>query len=194
MALDLAGLIAGPIVGFLGGLVNQVAAYKNKKLDIEFETTKFTYQKEMAQIQYTQAVELTRLEQEGRERITQMEGEITLKKEDYASLRAALDADRATYLPQSAILNNSIVVFMLAVVDSTRGLVRPIITGFLVWSLWRLSTTTMAAVSTLNIGQRDQLLANVTEATTFGIVQLALTAIGYWFGSRSSIETFTKKS
>lgn len=188
---DVIGLIAGPIVGFLGGLVNQIAAYKNKKLDMELEVVRAKNTIELENLRYLNAQRITELEQAGRERLTEMEGEISLRKADRDGLVAAMENDRATYLPPGVAFNNKVVIFMLATVDVVRGLIRPAITAFLVVILWRLNVTTLEALSTLSPEAIDRMLPNIADASTFGVIQLALTAVGYWFGSRSSVETFT---
>ena len=188
--LDIAGLIAGPLIGFLGGLVNQVAAYKNKQLDLQLEEMRSRNALEMESLKHAHTKDIAIIEQEGRERLTEMEGEITLRQEDMKNLANAFNNDRATYLPPGAAVNNKIVIFMLALVDFIRGMIRPAITVFLVYTLWHLNVSTLTALQKLSPSAIDLLLPNIVEASTFGVIQLALTAVGYWFGSRSSAETF----
>lgn len=91
----------------------------------------------------------------------------------YASMNAALAADRATYSDRFKELG-PVAKGALVAVDVVRGLTRPGLTVVLVCFVGYLMAT---------IPTTDPLYQAVVE----GVLSLAFTAVGFWFGARGSL-------
>jgi len=103
------------------------------------------------------------------------------------ALNASIAADRATY--SEKIVDKmgggaAVVGFLLALVDVIRGLVRPAITLYFVYfvaKLWAdVKVDILAKIKTVGETMGVMLTVRVVDAALF----LALTAVGWWFGTR----------
>jgi hypothetical protein len=97
----------------------------------------------------------------------------------YAALTAAHEADRATYSERLGDLGPK-TRFLLVIVDVVRGLTRPSLTILLVAYVGQLMVT---------IPTSDAMYQMIVE----GVLTLAFTAVGFWFGARGTLPTGLKK-
>lgn len=188
MVESIVGLIAGPIVGAIGGVVNQYMAYKVKGLEIKDNANKRAHDKEMAALQFAREKAITSLEIAGRERQTIVEGEIDIAKIDLSNLGLAIGADKAAYLDPEAQKRSPWIAGLMAVVDFIRGLIRPLLTAFLAYGVWRMTKALIAIAQSGNDGVIDPAVAgDLLRYTVIAVLQLAAVAIGYWYGSRPTV-------
>jgi len=101
------------------------------------------------------------------------------------ALKASIAADRATYSEKIADkIGRAAAGFLLALVDVIRGLVRPAIPLYFVYfiaKLWAdVKVDILAKMQTVGETMGAMLTVRVVDAALF----LALTVVGWWFGTR----------
>lgn len=172
MLETLLGILASGGTGAIVGLIGSIAI---KWLDLKVLKEKLTVEVKMAEIrtrelelEQSHALALADKEIDKAE----VEGKITL---DVAEMQAFAESQKAQAIRYGGV------------VDSIRGLMRPVITLFLLiastWILYRV----WQMVGGLQALDQDELLAlfkSQIDAMTF----LTMTAVTWWFGSRPSAQ------
>lgn len=172
MLETLLGILASGGTGAIVGLIGSIAA---KWLDLKVLKEKLTVEVKMAEIrtrelelEQSHALALADKEIDKAE----VEGKITL---DVAEMQAFAESQKAQAIRYGGV------------VDSIRGLMRPVITLFLlIASTWILYLV-WQMVGGLQALDQDELLAlfkSQIDAMTF----LTMTAVTWWFGSRPSAQ------
>lgn len=172
MLETLLGILAS---GGTGAIVGLIGSFAIKWLDLKVLKEKLTVEVKMAEIrtrelelEQSHALALADKEIDKAE----VEGKITL---DVAEMQAFAESQKAQAIRYGGV------------VDSIRGLMRPVITLFLLiastWILYRV----WQMVGGLQALDQDELLAlfkSQIDAMTF----LTMTAVTWWFGSRPSAQ------
>lgn len=168
----LASLLSGGLVGLLGSIFTNVTDLFKKrqehkqelalrKLDIEMMDKEYQYQQRSAELEAD-----TRLQESA---------------DDLVS--ASYEHDQRSY---SKGFTPSIVGrFFLVLVDVIRALIRPVLTGFLIWQVHatRLEVQEVlsrAGIAGINLVEALAIYKEVIQMTLF----LASVAITWWFGTR----------
>lgn len=152
--------LSGAVTGFLGSIVNNIYAYKNKKLDLELNKQKFENELALKQISANAIIEV----------------------EDSKAFKEALTSEPQRYYTGN-ILTPIQRWFMLGL-DFVRGLVRPVLT----WYLCTLTTIIYFKAERLIEG--DFLLPTMAFDLANQIINtvlyLTVTCVCFWFGSRGN--------
>lgn len=106
---------------------------------------------------------------------------------DAATRQASYDNDAARFLTPGVLGSKSKPVLLaMAFVDAVRGLIRPVLTGYLVW----ISHAMYSDLQRLLAIKGDELETAVVKELLVMVIQtllyLASTAMTWWFGSRPS--------
>lgn len=153
-------LLSGAVTGFLGSIVNNIYAYKNKKLDIELEKNRFEHE-----LALKKAI-----------------ADATVEVEDSKAFKEAITSEPQRYYTRT-ILTPVQTWFMLGL-DFLRGLVRPVLTWYL------CTLTTIIYFKAQHLLQGDFILPNMAYDLVNQIINtvlyLTVTCVCFWFGSRGN--------
>lgn len=169
-------IIGGGITGILGVIVQRVADYKNKQLDLELSKQKFEQDVKLRQID----AEIMEKEYAGRNQIAMTEGAAQM---DVADSQAFAASFNGPIRYSENVKPNKTQGFMLVLLDFIRGLVRPMLTIYLC-----LVTTLMYFHARKLMGKEflkpDQAL-ELMKLIIGTVLYLTTTCILHWFGTRN---------
>ena len=182
--LSILGTIAGSIfsggaTGILGVIAQRFADYKNKQLDLQIESQRFTQAVEMKKID----AEIMKQEYAARLSITQTEVAGASDVADSAAFAASYQLEPKKYSSEAAMTpaQNWIMVLL----DALRGSVRPLLTLYLcvlVTAIYVTSRETLRATG--NELSPDQAL-DLFKLTLGTICYVWTTITLWWFGTRN---------
>lgn len=156
----------GVLFGHLFGWLNRREDARTRQFELAHEEKRWAHDLLMRD----KDREMLQEEIKGRAQIASIEAEGTIAQADATALKAAQDADRATYGGGK--------------VDAVRGLVRPILTAALVGVALYVNFVLLSLLQdvwpTLDTGDRLKLSFMALEWLFFQ----AGACIGFWFGSR----------
>lgn len=187
----LTSLLSGGATGLVGLLLQRFFDFKSRAQDLE-----------LVRINHQHALALAQMETErsfrqaaAQERIADIQASAEVRgaeldaqaREDEAAARsyvASLENDRATYLDSSAQKVSRAARIFMGLVDFTRGMVRPVLTAYLVvvahLMFYWVQDLAAKHGSTLSSDQVHDLILQVVAT----LLYLATTAVVWWFGSR----------
>lgn len=162
------GGVLGGIVGLFGTWLK--AREEREKLKVEHEHRKAMRQLDLQEMQAEADLKLRQTETEyaGKQVIAETEANAAMDVAASKALTASYRHDKASY--------------GIRFVDATRGLMRPIITVYLlaIMSLIAWKLYGIEAIAGIDANTAWKLFADVVRDATF----LAVTAVTWWFGSR----------
>lgn len=161
--------------GVLGGLIGLAGAWlkareERAKMELEQQHQKDMRQLDLQEMQAEADLKLRQTETEfaGKQAIAETEAEAAMDVAASQALTASYKHDKATY--------------GIRFVDAIRGLMRPVITIYLLGILsliaWQLYG--IEAIASIDAQTAWKLFSDVVRDATF----LAVTAVTWWFGSR----------
>lgn len=173
MIEGLASLLSGGITGILGGAISNIFDFfkeraqrkheiEMRKLDLDEMDREYKFQRSMAEAEHEHQIE---------------EKSIDLQQESYLH-------DQAQYSKhfdiQSIWLKGPLVF-----VDLVRGLVRPILTGYLIWLVWDTRAEIQQVLTEAGVDKLNPAVALELYGSTVNmILYLSGTALAWWFGTR----------
>ena len=188
----MASVFSGGATGLLGVIFQRYFDYKNKQQDIEVVRLNLANAIELKKIE----IEQTAREWEGRAEVAKVQGDATVAAamEARAGVEAQADAqvlevsygnDEARYLTEAVIKGKSKwLKFTMSAVDTIRGLVRPLLTVYLVavahWMYNDMHALLEARGAALTAEQVQTLAMQIIGT----LLYLATTAVVWWFGTR----------
>lgn len=170
-------LISGGLIGVIGSIFTNIFDFFKKRQDNK------------------QEIELRRLdiqmmdkEYQSRERIASINMETEMEKSADAILTASYAADRATYANKSKL--GPVSNFLMVLVDLIRGLVRPVMTAYMVWEVHHMRGTVEQIIATTGLDAMTAPVAMdiyqmIVDMTLF----LAAASFTWWFGTRLKNQT-----
>ena len=156
----LSSMLAGGATGLLGNFINKFFDYKRRDQAHRHELEMLKAERE-----------ITKLEIEGRERVAEIQSESAEAVASFQAMEASFEHDQAQYSERVDKLTERQSGW-LVFVDVVRGLTRPALTIFLVFSLLAVYR-----------GTTNELLE---DRIVVALVYLATVAVTWWFGSRPS--------
>ena len=169
---------SGGITGLLGGLVNVVGDYFKARENNRHDEA-------MADKDIT----ITELESKRDVSVAKLEAEAEETKQDAQLMAKSYEADKRRYLSKSGMKDrgwvSSLVVFLMGFVDFVRGMTRPVLTGYMCY------VTTLIYFKTQEVTGshiNEETAGELMRVVTVGMVYLTMTAVGWWFGSRSKVQ------
>lgn len=180
----LTGIFGGGATGLLGVLLQRYFDGKKAAQDIE-----------LTRLQLDAARETRKLELEAQERMAanaaaaqqlqaQLDAHAREVDADTAAYTASVASDRATYLAADAQQQSRVARWLMAVVDTARGLMRPAVT------VYSLVLLTMLAAWVRELHQRTALVLTaaqqheLTMQVVGTVIYLSTTCVVWWFGVR----------
>jgi len=187
----LTSVLSGGATGLLGILVQRWFDMKSEGQKIEIIKLNHQNAKEMRQLELIQLQKTIEgkiaVAQEEREAIigqAHAEERARAYEADAVMFKASVDADRATYLDHAAQQKYTWAAFAMGMVDWARGMVRPILTAYLVIVAhlmfnWAREFTEKYGTG-LTASDAKDILLKIIEV----LLYLATVAVVWWFGTR----------
>ncbi len=173
----IAAIFGGGATGLLGSFIGKIFDYFHTKAE-------YAHRERMAE------VEMQHLKMEIERDVVVARAEAMAKMEEAAAKTQAASyaADKRAYLPSSAISGGDRgIIWLMALVDFIRGLIRPALTLFLSVVAWLIYRQTAVILETAGRNITPQQAYDLNRTVTLGLLYLAFTAVGWWFGSRTQI-------
>jgi len=178
------GVLSGGATGLLGVLLQRYFDMKSKSQDLEVLRLNHANAQALANIESARAERRAEADEAIADRKAQADEEAAYAK----AMVASYDHDKATYLPPSALGGRgfmaSLIRFMFAFVDFTRGMIRPGLTLYLIvvtTMMYRMVDARLEAMGAA-ITATQLLELQVQIAAT--ILYCATTCVVWWFGAR----------
>jgi len=172
--LDFLGAIGsvatGGVTGLIGAGISQFMEHKKQK-------TEYQHQLENRRLDMEMMVKKADLAKEEK----QIDADIVADQEAGKDFRESFSNDRASYSDPTRA--GVIVSFLLGVVDTVRGLIRPSSTIFFCVITYRLSIQLLDTLGGVQNLPPDQLL-DMLNRVIQTILYLTTTCILWWFGTR----------
>lgn len=171
------GILSGGATGLIGVGLQRFFDFKAKQQEIE-----------VVKLQLENAKELAKIESERSTRAAEMDMEARFSEADSRAMVASFQADKAAYLDPTAQQRKgwvgALAVFLMAVVDFSRGILRPGMTAYLcglvtLMFFWVRELATQYGVK-LTPEQTMQLMTQIIAT----ILYVFTTTSVWWFGAR----------
>lgn len=181
----LTGAATGGFTALFGGITGIVGAWIRNKHDLEV----MRFQSAEAAKGRQHDLDLIEREAASAEKIALIQYDETRLTADSNSLQASIESESqgATWSKDwSSKIKGfwaGLIAFLLALVDVIRGLIRPVITGALVWQTHEIFVTILTFVGGLG-GLPQATASTVIVRVVDMILYLTCMAVGWWFGSR----------
>jgi len=175
--LDIVGsVLTGGATGLIGVAVQRAADYANKKLDIQkaAQDNQFELEKRKVDLQMTNA------EWAGREHVAQTEGESAKDVAESNAFAESLKAASIRYSDQVKPTTGQ--GWLLIVLDTVRGLVRPGLTIYLCAITTVVYLQARSVMGTFLSSDQAYELTNTIVRT---ILYLTTVCVLWWFGTRN---------
>lgn len=188
----LSSIISGGATGLLGIIIQRFFDMKSKSQDLELLAINNAHALAMAdkEIERTTAEWNARKDiatEEVRGRIEEADRVVQQHEADAAAViqEASYEADKATYLTPGVLRSKSrMVTWTMALVDATRGLIRPVLTAFLVWVAFAMYLDMQAILAKYGHELPIAVAQELTLQVMSTLLYLATVAVVWWFGTR----------
>lgn len=181
----LSAILSGGATGLLGVLIQRWFDMRNRAQDLELVKLNHAQALAMADKEWAGKQALGQLDLAGREVEARALVEQAQAQADGQVQAASYAHDGAKFLTSAALRSRSrVVLWSMALVDAARGLVRPVLTGYLVWVSHSMYRDLQAMLE--RYGQ--QLPATTVRELLLQVIgtllYLATVAVVWWFGTR----------
>ena len=185
-------VFSGGATGLVGVLFQRFFDYKTKQQDLELVKINNEHARLLAQMEVdkaaraAQAAEHVADEQaEAQVRSAELDAQARADEAAAKQYIASVEADRATYLDPKAQARSRFARIMMTIVDSVRGLIRPVLTIYLIV----LATVMFAWAKDLATPEGQSLIdaetaKEMVKAIINTLLYLATTCVVWWFGVR----------
>lgn len=197
-AFDLLGVVfSGGATGLIGVLFQRYFDYKGKQQDLELVRINNEHARLLAQMDVekanraAQASEHVADEQaEAQIRSAELDAQARADEAAARSYVASIEADRATYLDPKSQAKSRFARIMMTIVDSVRGLIRPVLTIYLVILAtvmfnWAKAIASPGSVVAADVAKSAELVKTIVDT----LLYLATTCVVWWFGVRPTAKT-----
>ncbi|MGC2166365.1 MAG: hypothetical protein WA632_10155 [Gallionella sp.] len=196
--LSVLGVVfSGGATGLVGVLFQKFFEYKAKQQDLELVRINNEHARQLAQMD----VEKAKTAAQATEHVADMEAEAQMRsaeldaqaRADEAAARdyaASIESDRATYSDPKLQSRSKFARNMMTIVDSVRGLIRPVLTVYLViiatvMFFWAKDLAAPSGASVLDPASAAVIVKSVIDT----LMYLATTCVVWWFGVRPTAKT-----
>lgn len=193
----LSSILSGGATGLLGIVIQRFFDAKSKSQDLELVKINNAHALALAD----KEVAKVETEWKAREKIADKDLEARIQEATQATARAESEAsaivqqasyaaDKASYLTTAALKSKSrLVMWLMAGTDAVRGLIRPVLTGYLVVVVHMMYADMQKLMSgygaTLPHSVVQELLLQIIST----LLYLATVAVVWWFGTRPPTPT-----
>lgn len=190
-------MFSGGATGLIGVLLQRYFDYKGKQQDLELVRINNEHARLLAQME----VEKANRAAEATERVAEAQADAQVRsaeleaqaRADEAAARAyvaSVESDRATYLDPRAQSRSAFARVMMTLVDSVRGLIRPVLTLYLVilatvMFYWAQGLVPESGPGALEAAKAAEIVKTIIDT----LLYLATTCVVWWFGVRPTAKT-----
>lgn len=188
---------SGGATGLIGVLFQRFFDLKAKQQDLELVRINNEHARLLAQME----VEKANRAAQASENVAEMQAEAQMRsaeldaqaKADEAAARvyiASVDADRATYLDAKTQSRSKFARVMMTIVDSVRGLIRPVLTLYMVIIAtvmfhWAKDLAAPGGTSVVDTSKAADIIKSIIDT----LLYLTTTCVVWWFGARTPAKT-----
>lgn len=174
----ISGVLSGGATGLLGVILQRYFDLKGRDKDLALLTLQHQQALALAQIESERAHIRADADMYAADR----EADAKESEADARSLVASYDNDRAAYLDPSAQKTSKFARTMFTIVDSVRGLIRPILTLYMVIlaTMMFMWARELAGDKAITPDAAVQLIGQIVAT----ILYLTTACVLWWFGSR----------
>lgn len=172
-------VVGGGVTGILGVVVQRVADYKNKQLDMQIAKEKYAHETNMRKVD----AEIMAQEWAGRTRVAEVEAEAKVDAADASAFQASFAEPTRATAPIKVTRGQAWVVVIL---DVIRGIVRPGLTVYLcvLTTLVYMQATALIGVDGIAALTSEQVLQLILKVVGT-VLYLTTTCVLWWFGTRN---------
>lgn len=180
----LTGVFSGGATGLLGILIQQFGDAKKRASDLEVlrENNKLTL--ELAAREAENKLKAAQIDAASAERLAELDAMARADATASGDYRASMKADRATYLDKDSQRRSKFATWLMAIVDFTRGIIRPGITVYAMvlqtLLLYWVHDMMLRSQTPLATDLQSKLIMEVVGTTSY----LVTTCTVWWFGVR----------
>jgi leucyl aminopeptidase (aminopeptidase T) len=189
----LGSVLSGGATGLLGVLFQRFFDYKKQQQDIELVKVQNEHARMLAEMDVQKAQRAAEASERVAELATDaqmhtadMEAQARADEAAARSYIASVESDRATYLDPKSQERSKFARVMMTIVDAVRGLIRPVLTIYLV-----ILTSVMFHWAMRLTGDGEALgghaeMVKIVRSIVETILYLVTTCVVWWFGVRGS--------
>lgn len=169
-------IFSGGMTGILGVIVQRIADYQNKKLDLQLITIKNDHEIQLKEVD----AEIMREEWAQRTRIAEIEEKGQEAVSDSEAFEASFNEPQRYSVPSK---HNTAQNWLMVLLDTIRGLVRPVLTVYLciLTTLIYLHSRSLLNGVTMTT---EQAISNI-NLVVGTVLYLTTTCVLWWFGTRN---------
>lgn len=171
--MDILGSALGAIFG--GGATGLFGSFMSGWLELKKQKLQNEHESQMAEHELA----VMDKETERQVSISRIEADAQIQVADAQLMSASYDADQLRYSKPG----NS---WMMQFVDFVRGLIRPVLTAYLVWVASRILAAVLELLDKMD-GLSEALLVPMANQVIMAVLYMAMTALGWWFGTRGKM-------
>lgn len=186
-------LVSGGATGLIGVFLQRFFDYKGKQQDLELVRINNEHARLLAQMEVDKANRAA----QATERVAEEQAEAQVRsaeldaqaRADEAAARdyvASLQADRAAYLDPKAQERSKFARAMMTIVDSVRGLIRPVLTIYLVVLATVMFHWAAGIADREGSAMSAKEAAELVDTIVNTLLYLVTTCVVWWFGVRPS--------
>ena len=184
MGMLVSGVLSGGATGLIGVLIQRWFDFKNRQQDIEIVRLNLANAVELSKLESDRAnvrahVELEVSENELEHRTIEAENE---------SMRASFAADSAQYLDKATQIKKgwvvNLVTLMMAIVDFTRGMLRPGMTIYLCVLVTMMFMWVKQLAGQYGLAMSAEQVISLVTQIIATVLYVFTTITLWWFGSR----------
>lgn len=187
-------IFSGGATGLIGVFFQRFFDYKNKQQELELVKINNEHARQLAQMDVekadraAQAAEhVADAQAQAQVRGAELEAQARADEAAARAYVASVDADRATYLDAGTQSRSKFARVMMTIVDSVRGLIRPVLTLYLVvlatfMFAWATNLATASGGSAIDAAKATEIVKSIIDT----LLYLATTCVVWWFGVRPS--------
>lgn len=191
LATLLSSVFSGGATGLLGILIQRFFDFKHKDQDLELVKENNTQARLLSQMETDRAnraaaaqEKIADTEADAQIQVATSDAQARADEAAAKSLIASYDADKASYLDAKAQSQSRVARWLMALVDFSRGIIRPALTAYLVV----LTTVLFFWARTLAEKHSEALTSDQVNTLILKIVEtilyLVVVAVVWWFGTR----------
>lgn len=196
--LSLLGVIfSGGATGLIGVLFQRYFDFKGKQQDLELVRINNEHARLLAQMDVEKASRAAQatehvadVQADAQVRSAELDAQAKADEAAAKAYVASVEADRATYLDPKTQSRSKFARIMMTIVDSVRGLIRPVLTIYLVvistvMFMWAREIAAPGGASVIEPVKAAEMVKSIIDT----LLYLTTTCVVWWFGVRPTAKT-----
>lgn len=179
------GVFSGGATGLIGVLLQRWFDHKKQQSDLELVRINLEAARATRELELAAQERMAKLSADSQERIADMNAQARAQESADALMTASYGNDKAAYLPPEAVVKSRVATWLMALVDFSRGMIRPGSTAYL------LVLTTMLWMWCKELGDRKGVAFSAEQVLQIQlqiigtVTYLCTTTVTWWFGIRT---------